>query len=391
MDHAVASSSRILKSDPELEQRVSPDGQESQHNEHSDSVLLEFPTAVIEKATLDALTRAQDDLKDVRAELKSARNELADTKASLVEKKAEMEIKDKKYSRLKATVAKLKQRLHELHSGNEAESQTETESSDVNEEDEVNVPSLKTMDFNSILYRSSRLPLFEDIMNNLEGYNGPGHTFSSLRPITFMNVAQCNNTGWHRSFEERLALQYTPWKDSNRKVLVITRRLYFVTDQHAVAFAPMTQDSAEHDFALISPFQDLHDEEVEVFFNDISDTRNTAPIFYAGKFRVVRLNHLHPDGIKCEKSWKIPLGGLVCAVTSSQARGPPLRSTDIKSFLKNGDIKLEFIGLQCIGFDEDLYSSVIMPYEEPAKGAKRNKNGDGDAEENRQSKKRRMG
>ncbi|EEB96066.1 hypothetical protein MPER_04862 [Moniliophthora perniciosa FA553] len=105
------------------------------------------------------------------------------------------------------------------------------------------------------------------------------------------------------------------------------------------------------------------DEERELFFD-----LGKNSIFYAGTYRCVRLDHLHPNGVPYSnnicREFGLTIHTLSQTIVESQIRRPGLRHEEIAELLRSDIIKFEFVGLQCVGFNYELYYSITDPFEQ---------------------------
>ncbi|ESK89522.1 hypothetical protein Moror_16058 [Moniliophthora roreri MCA 2997] len=84
-------------------------------------------------------------------------------------------------------------------------------------------------------------------------------------------------------------------------------------------------------------------------------------IFYAGKYRFLRVDCRKPFSDRSYfESWHLDLNGLIFAVQGAQVRGERLTYERAKEVINSGAIKFEYLGLQCVGFDMELYNHVTF-------------------------------
>ncbi|ESK81751.1 hypothetical protein Moror_16745 [Moniliophthora roreri MCA 2997] len=204
-------------------------------------------------------------------------------------------------------------------------------------------------------------------MSTFPDYRGYPVQRDQLKPISFMKLRDCISLGWERNFKEALDNLYTPKsKRDTREFLYLRGRVVFVTPQHAIVIEIKTQKSSEHGFRFVSPFDDVYGEEREFFFDTITTgNREWDPkVYYAGTYRIVSLKDLHPEGVPYEEKFyqrdmfDVPADRIINTVLESQIQRPSLRKQDATHLVKSGIIKLEFVGLQCVGFNDELYRSV---------------------------------
>ncbi|KAK7042925.1 hypothetical protein VNI00_008661 [Paramarasmius palmivorus] len=148
--------------------------------------------------------------------------------------------------------------------------------------------------------------------------------------------------------------------DRKKKFLYFPKLIFMIHEQHGFAIGTKAQESQEHNFEVSSSFSGLPDDERELFF-DLAKRRgesSSGDIFYAGTYKCVRLDHLYPEGISYSddiyNEFGLPINRVTAMVVDAQIQRPRLRRDEIADLVKSGVIKLEFIGLQCIGFNSDL-------------------------------------
>ncbi|KAI3605817.1 hypothetical protein WG66_012439 [Moniliophthora roreri] len=194
-------------------------------------------------------------------------------------------------------------------------------------------------------------------MRRLPAYQGSRAEKDNMDSITFIDKKDCCSMGWEREFQERFDKARKSVKSAS-KFLYLPGRTFFVDDsQHALAIGPLAQKSEAHNFELASTLDGMVDEERELFFDLGKDS-----IFYAGTYRYVRLDHLYPDGVPYSNNihgeFGLTIRTLSQTVVESQIQRPSLRHEEIAELIKSDTIKLEFIGLQCVGFNYELYYSI---------------------------------
>ncbi|KAI3605836.1 hypothetical protein WG66_012458 [Moniliophthora roreri] len=200
--------------------------------------------------------------------------------------------------------------------------------------------------------------LFSEEMNALPLYNGIGIKFRDMKPVTFVALLECFHMGWERRFRDRLSLACRNMNTARHLPLYLPGRTFFVGPQHALGVGPTTQDNTNHDFSLSSPFENLYGEERELFFDAPQVDSTRREIFYGGTYKCVSLTHCHPNGLQLDKKWRIPVDRISPSIVLSQVQGPALRAQEARDQIESGGIRLEFVGLQCIGFNRELYTHV---------------------------------
>uniref|UniRef100_A0A0W0FE01 Uncharacterized protein n=1 Tax=Moniliophthora roreri TaxID=221103 RepID=A0A0W0FE01_MONRR len=219
------------------------------------------------------------------------------------------------------------------------------------------IPRATTLDFSDITnpYVGH---LFSEEMNALPLYNGIGIKFRDMKPVTFVALLECFHMGWERRFRDRLSLACRNMNTARHLPLYLPGRTFFVGPQHALGVGPTTQDNTNHDFSLSSPFENLYGEERELFFDAPQVDSTRREIFYGGTYKCVSLTHCHPNGLQLDKKWRIPVDRISPSIVLSQVQGPALRAQEARDQIESGGIRLEFVGLQCIGFNRELYTHV---------------------------------
>ncbi|KAJ6618674.1 hypothetical protein B0H10DRAFT_1223077 [Mycena sp. CBHHK59/15] len=132
-------------------------------------------------------------------------------------------------------------------------------------------------------------------------------------------------------------------------------------DDHAMAYAPTHHyDRAASKWLPGSDLAGLYGGTRHLFIvnNDL--------VFYAGLYQCHSLNHLYPGGTAPPRE-----------ISSKEIRDAALGAawqypsdSIIKECFPDSIIKVECIGLQCVGFDAQLYGSLLRRFL-PAKGSKR--------------------
>ncbi|KAF9255138.1 hypothetical protein L218DRAFT_1008907 [Marasmius fiardii PR-910] len=169
-------------------------------------------------------------------------------------------------------------------------------------------------------------------------------------------------------------LEFTVVSRVSRMLLYLTRVLVlpvarqmsidsccvFIDNQRAVAFTPKSQINENHNFSLKSLFDTLYDGEFELLFD--KGLSSDGHVFYAGTYRCHRLSDLHPFGFiqgNDPPPAQIPWTLLRSVMNSQEpAFGQKLQVPHIARLVAAGEIKFEFIGLECVGFDMHLYRAL---------------------------------
>uniref|UniRef100_A0A0W0FL17 Uncharacterized protein n=1 Tax=Moniliophthora roreri TaxID=221103 RepID=A0A0W0FL17_MONRR len=246
----------------------------------------------------------------------------------------------------------------------------------------------------SKLVHASVAKRYAEKMQCFPEYNGPAVELSKLKPIAFMTrikrgvFQEC----WQDDFEKRL---YPSWRTNGRPWCYLQQRLFFLGTQHALAITPVSGDYESLGISLRSEFGDIYGQDVDLFFhmttNELGGGRRS--IFYAGKYRFLRVDCRKPFSDRSYfESWHLDLNGLIFAVQGAQVRGERLTYERAKEVIKSAAIKFEYVGLQCVGFDMELYNHITFrPPASSSKMKRRKLKLLANAGDERPSKKRRSG
>ncbi|KAF5372216.1 hypothetical protein D9758_004933 [Tetrapyrgos nigripes] len=125
--------------------------------------------------------------------------------------------------------------------------------------------------------------------------------------------------------------------------------------QHVMAFTVATQMIPNSDHRITSNFERLRGETGELF---IAENNN---IFYAGRCKAIDLAHLAPAGCKLFRA--LSLRKLVDSAYPPGDIPHDYPSRDaLSGMIKAGQLSLDVIGLQCIGFDSSVYQKLSDHY-----------------------------
>ncbi|KAL0567584.1 hypothetical protein V5O48_014408 [Marasmius crinis-equi] len=199
--------------------------------------------------------------------------------------------------------------------------------------------------------------LFKKVMREYTLFEGKRVRKDNMKPITIFTTDDCERwKAWDRTFDFRISFALSTWKSDRREFMYFPGRLVFVDEQRAIAFTPRTQTNTDQRFSLVSAFDSLYGKEKELFVDN--GYGQGTDIFYAGRYRCVKISGSHPAGFihhTTELPWV-----LTRPVMDYQDPhfGLKLRPSDINSLMLSGEITFEFMGLQCVGFDMDLYHAL---------------------------------
>ncbi|KAG7089019.1 hypothetical protein E1B28_010730 [Marasmius oreades] len=171
---------------------------------------------------------------------------------------------------------------------------------------------------------------------------------TDVKPIKFMKIAECSSGGWERTLEERIQQQLADF-DESLPFAFFPGRVVFLENHHAVVFGPMAQTNKESDFELSSSFDSLIGKDRSLLFD------KEEGMFYGGRYKFVDVRGVHPSGFIFDGAETTGIPKLKQIVLASQVGGARLRSKDIPNLIWEGQIRFEFIGLQFISFDNNLY------------------------------------
>ncbi|KAJ7101850.1 hypothetical protein C8R43DRAFT_242504 [Mycena crocata] len=128
---------------------------------------------------------------------------------------------------------------------------------------------------------------------------------------------------------------------------------------HVLVFAPTHEYWYETDtWAVSTKMAGYLGKEFDFFINQGSH------VYYVGTYKVHSLRTVHPPGSR---------------ITSDVSQAAILRATGLSAHLKekitecfaDGEIKTECFGLQCVGFDQQLYDSLRQRFKAGAGAGKR--------------------
>ncbi|KAI3596161.1 hypothetical protein WG66_008953 [Moniliophthora roreri] len=329
----------------------------------------------LRKDLLDAtedLRRSQDKIQELHAELKIVKDSIAQNhkhEETMKEKLAEYETR----------ISEAEKTIQELREGT-TQNETSSGAPPQNGREKLKAKMIELPAFKG--YRIQR---------------------GNLKAVSFIKMDSCFQMGWERDFEEKLnnAVSKYHYLDSGIavesalsqvgllcewKFLYFPGLTFFVNEQHAITIAPKTQKNSKHNFSLLSSLDEMYGEERELFIDRDTAQSPSVNVFYAGRYRVVRLNDSHLKSVGYTNSFNREFGfqlhHIIPIVVGAQTQKPLLREDEIRKLVASGDIKLEFIGLQCVGFERELYHAVTtttpitVPKAEPQSEAKRQREDD---------------
>ncbi|KAL0569255.1 hypothetical protein V5O48_012711 [Marasmius crinis-equi] len=197
--------------------------------------------------------------------------------------------------------------------------------------------------------------IFQSVVSKHPLYVGSRPQLPHMLPILNVKMKDCNHLGYERTLEEKLSAQASMWRSHPRRFLYLPGCTVLMDEQRVVAFAPKTHKDAKNNFSLKSPFDSIYGEVVELFFDN--GLLEMGGVFYGGKYQGHRISDLHPHGFAHTNTVPWTLSGQV--LNSQQTDfGQRLRLQDAARLIATRKITFEFIALQCVGFDMDLYHSL---------------------------------
>ncbi|ESK89536.1 hypothetical protein Moror_1196 [Moniliophthora roreri MCA 2997] len=335
-----------------------------------DMVTISVSRAFAEEATLRAVSEFRKELTQVRNDLRTSRertdaleeevNELRKTsRERLDEMENKVKVAKQEAEDAKAAVQKLKAKMKSKLSALADRITVAEETLEQQGVEPETAPSTAAEQKPGHIYKT----LFDEV-KQMEMFQGPFKLRGQAASVSFMRMEACYEMGWQREFSDRLTKACSKSKDCTRNgFLYFPGRVAFA-GQHGLAMVPMAQTSTEHGFELASTFDGLSNVEWELFHDRsmLGGPAKSTKIFYAGTFQCVELKDLHPDGMKyytfLESNHGFSFDSLIQAVVEAQVQKPLLRRDEIRSLIFSGAVKIEFIGLKMVGFNEELYRCV---------------------------------
>ncbi|KAF7314820.1 hypothetical protein MKEN_00956400 [Mycena kentingensis (nom. inval.)] len=156
-----------------------------------------------------------------------------------------------------------------------------------------------------------------------------------------------------------VVLSREAWKHPRRYIYLPKRTVWCSSDRvHALVFSPVKEvnqrvASSAPRWVPHNMFYDWCDQEFELFM--VGDDTEEDRFYYAGIYRVLSMRNV------CEPGSIIPDDISVCAITRAMkfhtqpATRHQLKLTDL---YPDGKPRTECFGLQCVGFDWDLYEDL---------------------------------
>ncbi|KAF8888164.1 hypothetical protein CPB84DRAFT_1786362 [Gymnopilus junonius] len=134
---------------------------------------------------------------------------------------------------------------------------------------------------------------------------------------------------------------------------------------HAIAMGPIhVFDSDKGHWVKKSIFETLYGKTFSLFY------KNGFETYYVGTYQAVKLLDMFPDGFHDSKIFNdgLSMSALADATFSSERKikngaGQPPSSSNIRQLYLDGILKIEPLGLQCVGFDQNLYMALKVRYE----------------------------
>uniref|UniRef100_A0A0W0F4S8 Uncharacterized protein n=1 Tax=Moniliophthora roreri TaxID=221103 RepID=A0A0W0F4S8_MONRR len=297
----------------------------------------------LRKDLLDAtedLRRSQDKIQELHAELKIVKDSIAQNhkhEETMKEKLAEYETR----------ISEAEKTIQELREGT-TQNETSSGAPPQNGREKLKAKMIELPAFKG--YRIQR---------------------GNLKAVSFIKMDSCFQMGWERDFEEKLNNAWASSANGTRdlkKFLYFPGLTFFVNEQHAITIAPKTQKNSKHNFSLLSSLDEMYGEERELFIDrDTAQSPSVNSVGYTNSFN---------------REFGFQLHHIIPIVVGAQTQKPLLREDEIRKLVASGDIKLEFIGLQCVGFERELYHAVTtttpitVPKAEPQSEAKRQREDD---------------
>lgn len=142
-------------------------------------------------------------------------------------------------------------------------------------------------------------------------------------------------------------------------MLYVPGRLTWCTasKHHALAFGPMfAVDSEKMIWKENSVFNSLYGQTVELFYN-CKDL-----IYYGGQYKCHNNRQNNPDGDLVQKETSaFELADVTITVNSGPGKQEALRKMIFHLYI-GGILKTEILGLQCVGFDDELYNTLVKRF-----------------------------
>ncbi|CAA7269822.1 unnamed protein product [Cyclocybe aegerita] len=128
---------------------------------------------------------------------------------------------------------------------------------------------------------------------------------------------------------------------------------------HALILGPIhVFDDLRKTWQKVSTLRHLYDQTFHVFF-----PRNNC-ILYGGLYKVHSFRDKHPDGCLLSGASGLSLAEATIVNASSVGHNPrSIKPSDIARLYMDGILKVEPVGLQCVGFDKELYGVLKRKFE----------------------------
>ncbi|KAF9552579.1 hypothetical protein CPC08DRAFT_714501 [Agrocybe pediades] len=124
---------------------------------------------------------------------------------------------------------------------------------------------------------------------------------------------------------------------------------------HALAAGPLFTLNDEERWVKISKFSHLYDKTFHLFHE------KRQLIFYEGMYKAIKLVDEYPEGLEALPYISRKTLAL-STIPETQARNLQRLAT-LDVLYRDGLLKIEYLGLQCVGFDQQLYTRLKDRYE----------------------------
>ncbi|KAF4619237.1 hypothetical protein D9613_004706 [Agrocybe pediades] len=124
---------------------------------------------------------------------------------------------------------------------------------------------------------------------------------------------------------------------------------------HALAAGPLFTLNDEERWVKISKFNHLYDKTFHLFHE------KRQLIFYEGMYKAIKLLDEYPEGLEALPYISRKTLAL-STIPETQARNLQRLAT-LDVLYRDGLLKIEYLGLQCVGFDQQLYTRLKDRYE----------------------------
>ncbi|KAK1229609.1 hypothetical protein PQX77_007322 [Marasmius sp. AFHP31] len=214
-------------------------------------------------------------------------------------------------------------------------------------------PSVPPTSFNHLTLKG-RKKLKERFERDIEeSSTKPEVDWGDKKPVIVIESKECTTVGWERQLQTRVRERLDSGKSLNvdpTDVIYFPGRLISFENRNAVVLGVKSQTNKEHRFTLTSPLDGLLGQEKEVLLDGEDEA---GEVFYGGRYRFLPLDRANPAGYVFDgpESSISKLRPLVVASEAGQAK---LSNSDISTFIRDGIIQFEFIGLQLVGWNSRL-------------------------------------